>query len=349
MGDFARDLGSTWIRWLLLPSVPPLLLRRYAAALERWQKAYNDYGVGEPFAAAVFAGRHGWDANGPPELVAVKLDLLEGRGDDQDFLALALRAGEIRRYALCQIRHGEIDAGLAAFSGGTFDDRDVLDVAEALVAAEYRARAFSFALGVARQLQPLLPKHAWNAFDGRPSVARWVAENAERSGDLPTSLAAAETAFDLRVDVEQYRRIERLYGPTWLTRREVLLERARSCEAREASAAIEVFLDADRLEDAQRLFDACRTCSSDATTWRLFARAAEISPEWAIERATRVAEGIMDRVERSRYETAVRWLRVAAFAFRSGGREADWAMYRKTLLAKHKAKRALIPLILALR
>lgn len=169
MGDFARDLGSTWIRWLLLPSVPPLLLRRYAAALERWQKAYNDYGVGEPFAAAVFAGRHGWDANGPPELVAVKLDLLEGRGDDQDFLALALRAGEIRRYALCQIRHGEIDAGLAAFSGGTFDDRDVLDVAEALVAAEYRARAFSFALGVARQPLPLLPKHAWNAFDRRPS------------------------------------------------------------------------------------------------------------------------------------------------------------------------------------
>jgi hypothetical protein len=274
---------------------------------------------------------------------------LQERGDDQDFLALALRAGEIRRYALCRIRRGEIDAGLAAFSGGTFDDRDVLDVAEALVAAKDRARAFSFALDVARQPLPLLPKHAWNAFDGRPSVARWVAENAERSGDLPTSLAAAETAFDLRVDVEQYRRIERLYGPTWLTRREVLLERALSCEAREASAAIEVFLDADRLEDAQRLFDACRTCSSDATTWRLFARAAEISPEWAIERATRVAEGIMDRVERSRYETAVRWLRVAAFAFRSGGREADWAMYRKTLLAKHKAKRALIPLILALR
>jgi len=49
------------------------------------------------------------------------------------------------------------------------------------------------------------------------------------------------------------------------------------------------------------------------------------------------------------HETAVRWLRVAAFAFRSDGREVDWATYRKTLLAKHKAKRALIPLILALR
>jgi hypothetical protein len=348
VGDFARDLGKTWIRWLLHPNVPPVLRRRYTAALERWQKTYDDYGVGAPFAAAAIAGRHEWDIDGPPELVAVKLDLLESSGADERFLALALRAGKIRRYALCQIRRGEVDAALAVFDGATFDDRDVLAVAEALLAAKHRERAFAFAIDAARQPVALM-RTGWNAFDGRSWIANWVAENAEQSGDADVSLAAAELAFGLHVDVEQYRRIERLSGPTWVIRREALLERARSCKANEASAAIAVLVDADRLDDAQRLFDARRGIASDATMWRLFVRAAELSPTWTIERASRYAEGIMDRVERNRYEIAVRWLRIVAFAFRSDSRDVDWVTYREALLVKHKAKRALIPLIRAMR
>jgi uncharacterized Zn finger protein len=89
--------------------------------------------------------------------------------------------------------------------------------------------------------------------------------------------------------------------------------------------------------------------AAEATVWRLFARAAEEAPRWVIERATRVAEDIMDLAERSRYETAVGWLRFAAFAFRSDGREVEWDAYRGSLLSKHTNKRALVPLLLALR
>ena len=349
VGDFARDLGNTWIRWLLFPDVPPLLRRRYATALGRWQKGYDDYGVGEPFTAAAFAGRHEWNTDGPPELISIKLDVLESRGDDESFLALALRAGEIRRYALCQIRRGEIDEALDAFKSATFDDRDALDVAEALLAAKHRERAFAFALGVARLPERLVRNNWGSTFDGRILIAQWVAEHAVHSGDCEIALAAAEFAFGLSISVEQYRRIERLSGPTWVECREALLERARSCESNEACEAIAVLLDADFLEDAKRLFDRRQSYVSDTTTWRLFVRSAELSPTWAIERATRVAEGIMDRVDRKRYETAIRWLRIAAFGFRVDGRNADWMKYRDTLMAKHKAKRALIPLIAALR
>jgi hypothetical protein len=349
VGDFARDIGNTWIRWLLHPDAPPLLRRRSVAELERWHKGYDDYGVGEPFAAAVFAGRHGWDEDGPTELISIKLDLLESRGEEEAFLELARRAGEIRRYALCQIRRGEIDAGLAAFMDATFDDREVLDVAEALVAAKQDEKAFSFALDVARLPKPLVRKTWGTASDGRISIANWTAKHAEESGYAEVALAAAEVAFRLRVDVEQYRRIERLSGSAWIGRHDALLERARSCESNEASEAIAVFLDADLLDDAKRIFDRRGSYVHDSTMWRLFVRAAEIAPGWAIERAKRFAEDIMDRAGRNRYEIAVRWLRIAAFGLRIDGREGDWTNYRDTLLAKHKAKRALVPLIRAIR
>jgi len=110
-----------------------------------------------------------------------------------------------------------------------------------------------------------------------------------------------------------------------------------------------VFLDADMLDDAKRIFDRRGSYVHDSTLWRLFVRAAELAPGWAIERAQRFAEDIMDRASRNRYEIAARWLRIAAFGFRIAGREGDWTKYRDTLLAKHKAKRALVPLILAMR
>lgn len=349
VGDFARDLGNTWIRWLLHPETPPLLRRRSVAELERWHKGYDDYGVGEPFAAAVFAGRNGWEVDGPQELISIKLDLLESRGEDGAFLELSLRTGEIRRYVLCQIRRGEIDAGLAAFMDATFDDREVLDVAEALLAAKQGEKALSFALDVARLPGRLLRKDWGTASDGRISIANWAAKHAEESGYAEVALAAADVGFRLRVDVEQYHRIERLSGSAWIGRRDALLERARSCEPNEASEAIAVFLDADLLDDAKRLFDRRGSYVHDSTRWRLFVRAAELSPGWASERAKRFAEGIMDRSERNRYEIAARWLRIAAFSLRIDGRESDWTNYRDALLTKHKAKRALVPLIRAMR
>jgi hypothetical protein len=349
VGDLARDLGTTWIRWLLHPDTPPLLRRRSVAELEHWHKGYDDYGVGEPFAAAVFAGRHGWDEDGPPELVSIKLDLLESRGDDAAFLELALRTGEIRRHVLCQIRRGEIDPGLAAFMNATFDERDVIDIAEALIAAKHEEKAFALALDVAR-LPEMRVRQRWGtASHGRISIANWAAKHAEEMGYAEVALAAAEVGFRLRVDVEQYRRIERLSGCAWISRRDALLELARSCAANEASEAIAVFLDADMLDDAKRIFDRRGSYVHDSTLWRLFVRAAELAPGWAIERAQRFAEDIMDRASRNRYEIAARWLRIAAFGFRIAGREGDWTKYRDTLLAKHKAKRALVPLILAMR
>jgi tetratricopeptide (TPR) repeat protein len=350
VGDFARDLGGTWMRCLLRPDVAPLMRRRNGALLAKWEKAYADYGVGESFAGAVAAARSAWKVDGPPELVAVKLDLLEQSGDEERFLELALRVGEIRRYALCQIRRGDVDAALAPFEKASHCPRETLDVAEALHAAGKTARALSFALQMAQRPQPPpARKTLWGEHDWRISIARWAAETAERSGDVQAALQAAARRFDLDIDVEEYRRIERLAAAQWPSYREALLNRARRCKEREAIEAIAVLLDAACLEDALRRFDARPMWAAEATVWRLFARAAEEAPGWAIERATHVAEDIMDRAERGRYETAVRWLRFAAFAFRSDGREVEWTAYRGSLLTKHRNKRALVPLILALR
>ncbi len=137
-----------------------------------------------------------------PELVSIKLDLLESRRDDAAFLELALRAGEIRRYVLCQIRRGEIDPGLAAFMNASFDERDVIDIAEALLAAKHEEKAFALALDVARLPEHRVRQRWGTACDGRISIANWAAKHAEESGYSEVALAAAELGFRLRVHVE---------------------------------------------------------------------------------------------------------------------------------------------------
>jgi uncharacterized Zn finger protein len=252
VGDLARDLGRTWMHWLLQPNVPPLLRRRYTNALETWHRACDDYGVGEPFEAAAEAGRFGWESDGPPDLVAVKLDLLEERGDDEAFLALAHRSGEIQRYALRLVARGDFDAAVAGFKDEEFDANDALQVAMALDEADETSRGVLFALELACRAQPIQAGR-WSNSDGRGMLASWAAETAERRGDAATAVRGAETAFALDITIAQYRRIERLAGSAWPARRAELLDRARACRENEAAEAIEVFLDAGCLDDARRL------------------------------------------------------------------------------------------------
>ena len=349
VGDLAREIAATWMRALLGSGITLELRRSFVDSLAKWDATYSDYGLDEAFGAAIAAARDGWDEDGPPGLVSVKLDLLEGRGDEQHFLDLALHSGEIRRYALLRVRRGEVTEALAAFGAADVSERDVLDVAKALSESGDTESALVFALRFAQQPEALTSgRYGWSAHDGRLSIARWVAETAETCGDAATALAAAERRYELSVDEHEYRRIERLAGNAWPEYRRRLIERARTAERGECLDAVNVLLEADLLQDAIAVFDAGKTWVGHDAAYKLFVRAAQEAPEWAIRNALPLAQDIIGRSDRPRYATAARWLRVVAFAYRSAGRAAEWQALKEALMEKHRAKRALVPLIAAI-
>ena len=57
----------------------------------------------------------------------------------------------------------------------------------------------------------------------------------------------------------------------------------------------------------------------------------------------------MDEGKAQYYSAAAKWLARARTAYRNMGREEEWQTYLSELLARHRLKRKLVPMLEALR
>jgi uncharacterized Zn finger protein len=78
---------------------------------------------------------------------------------------------------------------------------------------------------------------------------------------------------------------------------------------------------------------------------RVAAAAVQRRPDWVIRTCRGQAERIMDEGKARHYHHAVRWLELVRAAYLAAGREAEWAAYRDGLIARHKRKYSLVPLL----
>jgi uncharacterized Zn finger protein len=61
------------------------------------------------------------------------------------------------------------------------------------------------------------------------------------------------------------------------------------------------------------------------------------------------AESILNQGKSQHYHYAARWLEKARAAYRAAGRETEWDTYLGELIARHRRKYSLMPMLEALK
>jgi len=356
-GDFFSDLAPVWTEALLAADLTPEQRHTWAEKLAHWQEELDDYGLEGTFDAALAAAEQGWDY--PPlqrvlrgegegeltggreaahedELVEARLRILDRQERHEEYLRLAAAEGEVQRYACMLVKLGRVqeavECGLASLSAP----------GEALALA--RALREKGAIGEAVRVA----RHGLDLSDGwaKAPLARWLSEVAASAGRPEQALEAALVAFREDPSLAAYQAVEALAGARWAQLRDELLDHLRRTGVPREDAQVEIFLHEGLIDDAVAVVE---KHPSYGLVEPVVDAAMESRPDWAISACRGQAEPIMDEGRSRQYHHAARWLEKARAAYKAAGREAEWIEYLESLIARHKRKYSLVPLLEALK
>jgi uncharacterized Zn finger protein len=353
-GVFA-DLGALWTEAILAADLTAADARAWAERLAGWQEEVGDYGVDEAFDAAQRAALERWDdprlqrvlrgqttdagAARPPvgdalTLAEARLRVLQRQGRTQEYLNLAAATGLRTPYTTMLVHAGRVaeavDYGLTELTEA--------DEALALAQALRERGATAEALAVA--------EHGLHLEGQRAPLARWLRDRAAAAGQPARALEAALVAVHERPNLSDYQAVRALAGDRWPELRTALLARLRREAEQEPEAPVEIFLHEGLVEEAIGVLDAePASFYHYALVERVAEAAVQSHPEWVIRTCRQQAERIMDEGNARHYHHAAGWLENARAAYLAGGREAEWGTYLDGLLARHKRKYSLVPLL----
>ena len=341
VGDLLTTVADTWIRFLLDETLPAPFRLQWRQTLRDAHDDFRDYGLEEPFAAAVFAAVHAWEGDGSTYLVAQKLAILETSGRDDDYLALARRSGAKVSFALKLIERGRLDEAERALRRAKLSDDVAAEVARAFAAAGDADRAIAIAHAALRR--PATRVIFRDEARDRLTLARWLADLAEHGGARAVAhdaLLVALRAWPTRHDVAHLTRLVGIDGA-----RETALQILGGSDPRDPAEAIAILLQLGDVAAAMRLVDKRPNVGDERSLMRVAEAAIPVAPAWTIDLACRRARWEIGRAKGESYRRAAGWLRIAARAFRAGGRDDEWITYRAGLLETYRSRRNLVPLI----
>lgn len=366
-----RDLGRMMAEAALLSDLDGGEREALGDTLEGWDAELSDYGVEDGFSIAARALEQGWDdpalnailkgGSGPwpaddedlteLELTAIRLRVLDARGHSDAYLNLARAVGAEARIATMLVRLGRITEAVAhGHACFTLPD-EALDLARALMAARRSAEAFHVAeagLGLAGDDADDLDDEPWRPGASVLPLAQWLREAAAAAGHTDLAVRAARAAFRHSLSREDYEAARIVAGEGWDRLKSDLL--AVLIAADRASDRIEILLDEGLIDEAvTAIGEATGYGTPEPVTLRLLEAAHGRHPDWVIRTAERKAGAIIDQGQAGRYEVAAAFLARAARAYDAAGRIDDWTARIEDLIATHRRKHKLRPLLEALR
>ncbi|MCL5960036.1 MAG: SWIM zinc finger family protein [Chloroflexi bacterium] len=355
VGAFFDDLGEAWTEALLTAELSPEQREAWAEKLAGWADVVGEYGIDNAFYAAEAAAVQGWDhpvlqralegkvavlgwaeeaVDWPEGLVDTMLNVLERQERYEEYLNLARVAGQTQRCAIMLVRLGRVQDAVDYCMKHLESAEDALAVSKALRERE----EVHAALGIA--------EHGV-ALDGQNApLAVWLRDLASSLGEIDRALAAAKIAFRADPNLVAYLRTQELAGQSWLQIRADLLDHLRKCESYYPRGQVEVFLHEGLVADAIAAVDGT---SAHELIAQVVDAAIATNPDWVIRTCRRQAEPIIDQGKAQHYDDAVRWLAKARDAYRVVGKEQEWRTYLEDLIADHRRKYKLLPMLVALR
>jgi uncharacterized Zn finger protein len=353
---FFEDLGAVCTEAILVADLTIEERRTWAKKLAQWQHEVEDYGVDEAFEAAMAAAEQGWDypplvrvlqgeitdkgawdAEAPfyaDSLAIARLNVLERQERYPEYLYLAQAEGQTERYVTMLVRLGRVqeavDYGLQYL--GTTDE--ALALATALRGREEHRAALQIA------------EHGLNLEGSKAPLAAWVADLALGIGESGHALDAALIAFREAPELAAYQRVQELAGERWPELQRELLAYLRQGRSYYPQGPVEIFLHEGLVEDAMR---AVESSASYGLLEQVVDAAIPSHAEWAIQTCCQQAESIMNQGKSQYYHHAARWLEKARAAYRTADRETEWETYLAELMARHRRKYSLMPMLETLK
>jgi uncharacterized Zn finger protein len=378
-GDFFYTLADYWLTALLSADLTRAERQKWADRLEHWQSELSDYGFDEVFDTVYTAAEQGWDdprlkralrgemgkgeywEDEPPDgdLVAARLEILERQGRNEEYLNLALAADQVTHYAVMLAKLGRIEeateVGLRSLAAPT----EALAVAQAL----HTGGAVDAALRVAEQGLALegdatspgllhtsgvhLGEYASSLGRGKVALARWLRDQASAQGQTERALHAALVAARESTTLADYQAAQALADERWPGLRDEVLNHIRQDTSYwNLDGKVDILLYEEMFDDAIAVVESSTGAYSLAE--KVADALIERRPAWVIDISQRHAERIADQAKADRYSYAVHWLYRARDAARVAGREPEFRTYVEQLIAKHKRKYKLVPMLQAL-
>lgn len=356
VSGFFYELDPAWTEALLSTDLSQEEREAWANKLTAWQEGLSNIGVDDVFDAPQTAALLGWDY--PPlqrvlqgtiteqgawdgevpyyadDLAVARLNILERRERFQEYLYLAEAEGQTEAYVTMLVRLGRTQEAVAYGREYLGTAQEALSLARALYEHGEREEGLQIA---ERGLTLQGPK----AF-----LAQWLRDEAAAMGEMALALNAAEVTFREELSLANYLRAARLAGEQWPELRSRLLDYARHTTSYVTEGQVDVFLHEGLLDDATAVVG---PHTYRGVVEKVVDAAMELRPEWVIQACRQQAEPIMNGAKAEYYSSAANWLAKARTAYRNMHREEEWRMYLNELLARHRRKYKLVPMLEALR
>jgi uncharacterized Zn finger protein len=366
LGYSFEEISNGWAEAILSADPSPAEREELAAELDDWAAELSNFGLDDVLDTAIAAAAQGWDhpairallaGERPPEdvesahgfllnptLLALRLGILERQGRIDEYLNLARASGQVRFYLTMLARLGRTDEAVGKASELLANPADALAVAQAL--RDHGDLQEALRIGE-RGL----------TLDGpKADLAIWVRDLASGLGERDRALAAAVVAFQVAPGLAAYDAVRELAGESWPERRAALLDnlRHRRFGYSDVRGAVDVFLREGLVGDAIAAIElemgsSYYSSHSDELVETVLQAAIPSQPDWVISTAKGRAEGIANAGRSKEYVVAARWLGYAREAYRAAGREAEWSAYLADLIAQHRRKTSLRPMLEALQ
>lgn len=361
VGDFFYELGEAWTEALLSPELTHSERMDWGEKIEAWCEELEMYAGGEAFYPALLAAEQGWgdpkiaralgrtdkaiaepgaeveaepeqeeNYNYDGELIAARLNVLERRGRNEEYLRLAEHAEEFSRYAVMLVRLGRTEEAVEYGLKHLNAPEEALAVAEAL----WESNELEGALRIG--------EHGLTLAGRKARLAVWVRDLASETGRAEQAFGAAKIAFREDPTLASYLRVQELAGERWPEHREELLDHLRGGESYHSSGHVEIFLHEGLIEDA---IAAVEKRPGTALIGRVADAAVESHPDWVISTCRQQAEEIMDGGRSRHYSEAIGWMTKVRLAYRAAGREGEWQKYLEGLITHHQRKYKLRPML----
>ena len=321
-----------------------------------WEKEMGGYTHHPPYSVALEAAQRGWNfepvqramqgdigyadlwEGDPPwyaeDFVRARLDVLERQGRIEEYLNLAEAAELIDDYVTTLVEEGRVDEAIEYGRRNLYAPDEALALAKVLRKHDRPEAALEIA------------QHGLRLDDssGQAELAEWLRDRASSMGESDIALEAAIAAFDASPTLAAYQAAEELAGEGWPDVREEVLESlaARNTRQRVARRHVEIFLYADRYDEAIAIADRF----SDYKVVEPVVEAVwEEHPHWTVDACKEQTEPIVEEGQSQRYRHAVRWLEYAGKAAQVSGQLDEWCAYVAKLRDEHYQKYKLRPML----
>ena len=341
VADFIVTLGGPLAEALLSRELTPAERQEWQDRLHRWTAHLDDYGLDEALDQAIAALAQGWQESpsGPSEgadeytyvvdLLDVKLNILERRGQTEAFLELAQEGYRHLRYA-----------------------SKLVELDRALEATQYALAHFSQAgdaLALAQQLREVdrfeeavaVAERGLSLSGSLHRLGTWLSDLAVGLGQAELALGARLAAFESLPSLEDYQAVRGLAGPQWDSLQPRLMTLLR--EQGSDSTLVDVLLHEGQVAEAIAVAD------ENLWNYRLLEQVAEAAiathPEWVVRVGQREAEALINKVQSKYYTPAVRWLQKVRTAYQVQDQDPAWESYLTALRQRHGRKRTLMGML----